>query len=310
MPLLDTSNLNFFHPPRNVPLSVFESPSSPIVAARVCFECWDQVNGVQSPRTPELLSSSPVPFARHLDSSNSSIISTPPDRISHLTRPIIRRSETLPEFPQIPPQSPLLPADEDLGELAAYPLRYSSALCKKMGGGRWCPKQVTVIEGHRIPGCKAQYEIDMEREEEERRRFKMNPVFKDGGTCFITIMRLSSTDIDLIIRIPIPCASRNRTTVFTWCWPFCAFHFLICLLSILLRFIPVFFIIPYYRDTVWLPLLDLYSPFLVLGYNGLVSYVYHHVENTILPLLSYCIYIHVPVCCLRSGSLRIKFFLT
>lgn len=32
-----------------------------------------------------------------------------------------------------------------------------------------------------MPGCKAQFEIDMEREEEELRRLRLNPVFKDGG---------------------------------------------------------------------------------------------------------------------------------
>lgn len=34
--------------------------------------------------------------------------------------------------------------------------------------------------GHRIPGTKAQYELDLEREEEEARIRKMNPVLRDG----------------------------------------------------------------------------------------------------------------------------------
>lgn len=95
----------------------------------------------------------------------------------------MRRTHTLPDFPHIPPPPPShRPGpDNDLGELAAYPLRYSSAICKKTGGGRWYPKKANTIEGYRIPGCKAQFEIDMEREEEELRRLKLNPVFKDGG---------------------------------------------------------------------------------------------------------------------------------
>jgi hypothetical protein len=182
MPLLDTTHLDFFHPPRNVPLSAFESPSSPIVRARVCIECWDQVNGFTTPRTPDFMSSSPIACPVQLASPDSSFISTPPDL--HPSLSIIRRSQTLPDSPQITQisPSPNLPTDDELGELASYPLRHASAVCKKTGGGRWCPKKVTVIDGYRIPGCKAQFEIDMEREEEESRRIRSNPVFKDGGS--------------------------------------------------------------------------------------------------------------------------------
>lgn len=116
------------------------------------------------------------------------MISTPSDSVSHFTRPVVRRTHTLPDFPQIPPPPPShgTGSDEDLGELATYPLRHSSAICKKTGGGRWYPKKTNTIEGYRIPGCKAQFEIDMEREEEELRRLKSNPVFKDGGLCSVS----------------------------------------------------------------------------------------------------------------------------
>ncbi|KDR84724.1 hypothetical protein GALMADRAFT_204421 [Galerina marginata CBS 339.88] len=54
-PLLDTSNLAFLQPPRNVPLSEFESPISPIVDSRVCDDCWDQIHGCPTtPHTPEV----------------------------------------------------------------------------------------------------------------------------------------------------------------------------------------------------------------------------------------------------------------
>jgi len=187
IPLLDTSNLNFIHPPRGAPIIAFESPCSPIARSRVCVECYDQINGLPVlSRTPDLSFSSPLTCDTKLPySSNSSVISTPSDSVSHLPRPAVRRIHNLPDFPQIPPPPPAhgLGSDDDLGELAAYPLRYSSAICKKTGGGRWYPKKTNTIEGYRIPGCKAQYEIDMEREEEELRRFRLNPVFKDGGLC-------------------------------------------------------------------------------------------------------------------------------
>src|SRR5262245_46334799 len=57
MPLLDTSNLGFLHPPRNVPLAVYESPSSPIYLSRVCDDCWEQVHGQPTPRTPDVIQS-------------------------------------------------------------------------------------------------------------------------------------------------------------------------------------------------------------------------------------------------------------
>lgn len=42
------------------------------------------------------------------------------------------------------------------------------------------PKPVPQIVGYRVPGTKAQYELDLEAEEEERRARKVNPVVRDG----------------------------------------------------------------------------------------------------------------------------------
>ncbi|KAF8060918.1 FYVE zinc finger-domain-containing protein [Lyophyllum atratum] len=54
--LLDTSNLSFLHPPRNVPISSFASPISPFSPCRVCDDCWDQVHGnPTTPRTPDII---------------------------------------------------------------------------------------------------------------------------------------------------------------------------------------------------------------------------------------------------------------
>jgi len=51
-----------------------------------------------------------------------------------------------------------------------------------MGGGRWEPKPIPVLDGYRqpIPGGKAPYEIEMEREELLNRQQRENPVVKDG----------------------------------------------------------------------------------------------------------------------------------
>ncbi|KAH9487183.1 Lateral signaling target protein 2-like protein [Psilocybe cubensis] len=73
-PLLDTSNLSFLQPPRNVPLTAFESPISPILDSRVCDDCWDQIHGCPTtPHTPEVTRPS---FKRAL-SNPMSILSFP-----------------------------------------------------------------------------------------------------------------------------------------------------------------------------------------------------------------------------------------
>lgn len=103
---------------------------------------------------------------------------TPPNGIP-LIRHAARRESLLPRLPPVDEQS--------YGELDAYPLRRSSAVCKATGGGRWEPKQSSPEPGYRIPftgkpGCLglAPFELDMEREEEKERIRRMNPIVKDG----------------------------------------------------------------------------------------------------------------------------------
>ncbi|OSD05638.1 FYVE-domain-containing protein [Trametes coccinea BRFM310] len=207
-PLLDTSNLTFLHPPRNVPIFVFNSPESPVVDARVCDACWDQIHGCKSPRSPVIAKlSSPIALVRDAEGSvasdsssvSSSSLNTPPEGspLSALpSRPLPRR--THPTSPRIP-ASPLRPntpvaqsivgaasgalisdSELSLGELDAYPLKRASSICKATGGGRWEPKPVPTYIAKRVPGCKTEYELELEREEEERRRRRANPVIKDG----------------------------------------------------------------------------------------------------------------------------------
>ncbi|KZT68452.1 hypothetical protein DAEQUDRAFT_738683 [Daedalea quercina L-15889] len=218
--LLDTSNLDFFHPPRDTPITVYASPISPVSQERVCDHCWDQIHGVVTPRSPVIHTASPRPlhdsprdvYSPASSISSSSGIHTPPDILSPIARPALRRSVTAspagagtssPRPPSSPLRSPVQssqmlsamvsvhvadhelaaadkPAEADLGELEAYPLRRASQICKATGGGRWAPKQHINLIGNHLPGQKPQYIIALEREEEERRRRKANPVYEHG----------------------------------------------------------------------------------------------------------------------------------
>ena len=72
--------------------------------------------------------------------------------------------------------------ERSYGELDAYPLRRSSVLCKATGGGRWEPKPSPVLDFYRvpIPGGKAPFEVEMEREEKLEQIRRENPVVKHG----------------------------------------------------------------------------------------------------------------------------------
>ena len=79
-----------------------------------------------------------------------------------------------------------VPPDLDLfepsfGELDAYSLHRSSIICKATGGGRWEPKNSPPRIGIRIPGYKVPYELEMEHEDAEERRRRMDPIVRDGG---------------------------------------------------------------------------------------------------------------------------------
>ncbi|ESK95584.1 isoform b [Moniliophthora roreri MCA 2997] len=201
-PLLDTSKLPFLNPPRNTPISSYESPESPIINARICDDCYDQLHGCPStPRTPELVRPSlPILTKRPLSPSSGSRASspssssprTPPNGLG-LVLPSetasLRRSRSRCSNPDLRRRATMrgssinFPDEErSFGELDSYPLRRSSVLCKATGGGRWEPKQDPVFDGQRvpIPGGKAPYEIRLEKELEEERLRRENPVIRDG----------------------------------------------------------------------------------------------------------------------------------
>ncbi len=49
------------------------------------------------------------------------------------------------------------------------------------GGGRWEPKPIPEYVTKGIPGCKPAYEVELDREEEERQIHRANPIIRDGG---------------------------------------------------------------------------------------------------------------------------------
>lgn len=131
----------------------------------------------------------------------SSVVGTPPDASTTLLPPSIsRKVHGVPSLTSLRTHSSMrsnptrrktlrtahLPLPQDLersyGELDAYPLRRSSIICKATGGGRWEPKPAVVMAGYRppIPGAKADFEIQMEREEQEEKRRRENPIIRDG----------------------------------------------------------------------------------------------------------------------------------
>lgn len=183
--LLDTSNLNFFYPPRDTPISSFASPTSPVIDSRVCDDCYHLINGTKSSRISDRECSGSVSGPRPSDQSASAPASLsrkspvrPPIRRAHTSSPRIQHSP-LRVTSSPPPSNAALLSDSDLGELESYPLRHASAICKAKGGGRWEPKPVNL--NYRIPGSKAPHEIELEREEEERRLRRANPIIRDGG---------------------------------------------------------------------------------------------------------------------------------
>jgi hypothetical protein len=182
-----------------MPLEFYESSKSPIISSRVCEDCWQQIHGQSLSSSPSSKLASPRSVYRRPSSNSSSPLSstvlTPPDRLcpltSHLRRPPSRASSTssksraiqaghLP-LPDKLIEVHLLGSEPSYGELDAYPLRRSSAICKATGGGRWEPKEELIQPCYGLPGCKAPFELEMEREEAEEHMRRSNPVVRDGG---------------------------------------------------------------------------------------------------------------------------------
>ena len=213
---------------------------------RVCNDCWDQIYGTKTPRSPVMSKASPIALVRATETSSgsssvSSSVATPPDGfpINCLaSRPATRRTHTSPRIPTsplrsstpIPPAGSVLITDSELslGELDSYPLRHASKICKANGGGRWEPKPIPEYVAKRIPGCKAAYELELEREEEERRIRRANPVIRDGGqssrTPLLACMPKANRVLVPSIRLPAALPARDRAAL--TCGPHHALHLL------------------------------------------------------------------------------------
>ena len=142
---------------------------------RVCDDCYDQIHGL--PTTSRRRPRNPAPGDDDRSTASSSSFST-----TAITPALSRKSCTAPASPipsRIVSARPAL-IEKSYGELDAYPLCIPSILCKATGGGRWEPKQQTVLCAYRPPGGKAPFEIELEREEQEAKIHRLNLVIKDG----------------------------------------------------------------------------------------------------------------------------------
>ncbi|KAG5638188.1 hypothetical protein H0H81_001390 [Sphagnurus paluster] len=115
-----------------------------------------------------------APLARR---SRTRSLRTTPSISSLSAAPAPRRASIRPAHITLPPD-----LERSYGELDAYPLRRSSILCKATGGGRWEPKQEPALIGTRppVPGAKAPYELDMERQARAERARTESRLVRDG----------------------------------------------------------------------------------------------------------------------------------
>lgn len=210
--MLDASKLPFLLPPRNVPIHQFAAPNAPVIDARVCDDCYDQVHGFKSSSRPVRSStagsvssdddlslrsgsqnsatSTPkpvVPLVNSYSSLSTLSPSTPPDdtplNILPRTRsgsPTRRRQSYTPLSNPYWPDPPVVKTTKLEGDLDRYPLKDPSQTCKAAGGGRWEPKQYSPRWDSRLPNGRLRYEVEAEKLEEEERQRLANPVIVDG----------------------------------------------------------------------------------------------------------------------------------
>ncbi|KAF8525129.1 FYVE zinc finger-domain-containing protein [Hysterangium stoloniferum] len=175
-PLLDTTKLPFLLPPRGFPVSHFAAPHAPVIDARVCDDCHNQIHGTPIVRA-RTAPSSPKALASVPSTSSVSTLSpsTPPD------------GRSLPEYPNArqycyywAPPPPVHTTKLD-GPLDRYPLKDPSHTCKLAGTGRWEPKPYYPRWDGRLADGRLWYEAEAQREEEEERQRTANPVIVELG---------------------------------------------------------------------------------------------------------------------------------
>ena len=195
--------MDFIYPPRGVPLESFHSEISPVAPGRVCDDCYDQLTGTRVPRPPRVLAE--IRRLEEFDYTTlpSSLPTTRPTPTRANTSPVVsgssQHSRSKSKKKAGSESQKQSEPEISYGGLDSYPLKVHSSICKRNGGGRWTPKPINNWAGYRKPFGKAQYEIDMEREEEEERIRQSNPILGNGGEFFL--MSFSTSIDDLIISI-------------------------------------------------------------------------------------------------------------
>ncbi|KAF8508469.1 hypothetical protein JB92DRAFT_3144994 [Gautieria morchelliformis] len=213
-PLLDTTSLPFTFLPKNVPVSAFAAPNAPVVEARICDECFNQLQGYPnlSPRsspTAKRAHSTSLPEARPslVRPSSASTLApgaypaTPPDG-----RPIppLHRSQsaaaalsahaTTSAAPQVPPTPAPTPGTDTPSPDAAasqtfthpadqqFPRLYPHAQfpLKAKIYALQPPARTQPRWDGRTPDGRIRWEVEAEQMEEDRRRRRENPVLIDG----------------------------------------------------------------------------------------------------------------------------------
>ncbi|KAL1759140.1 hypothetical protein FB107DRAFT_205807 [Schizophyllum commune] len=164
-PLLNVRALPFLQPPRGHSIFEYQSSQSPVVNARVCIECHDQIYGVaRSPSIPdarvveavESRASSPAssgiltPPIRTLRNKTSMASLASTSSAGSSSRSGASHPSSAATSPRVPsPVIQKMPGEPSYGPLDAYPLARCSALCKLSGGGRWQPAPSVVPAGKR-----------------------------------------------------------------------------------------------------------------------------------------------------------------
>ncbi|KAJ7459528.1 hypothetical protein B0H11DRAFT_1924393 [Mycena galericulata] len=152
IPVLDTTRLPFDFPPRAIPIAFFYlDPCLPRRVTTVCEDCYSRIHGCRLPTSSDLNldMGEPVQIRAH--------------RPVELTEPVTKRTPST--------------------GLEAYPLRKSSAACKREGLGRWNPVTTPETPWKDLPlgpNRLRPYQVEIQRMEAEEEAAQGGRVVKSG----------------------------------------------------------------------------------------------------------------------------------
>lgn len=149
-PLLDTSNLPFVYPPRNHRIHDYASPESPVVDARVCDDCFDQLRGVPAARPSiKRALTSPISLPVSRDASASSLSSCSPSPISSASTSPSRRSRSLRDRASSPASTASLRSTHS----NPSPLSHSTPVRSHPSHARSHPSSPNALRAAPLPLC-------------------------------------------------------------------------------------------------------------------------------------------------------------